>query len=357
MLVVSNDEIRSLLTMKDCMSVLEEAYLERHQHRALSRPRTDLYAPRGDGSYYVFKSMEGLLPVQKVAALRINSDIIQWNKTAAGIRKDKQPLADGHWVGLIALFDMDTGKLISIFPDGVVQGFRVAATGGLAIKYMARQDAKTMGLFGAGWQAETQVVAACAVRKLEYIKVYSPTQAKREAFADRMSRVVGIPVIPVERPEEAARGLDIVAATTNSITQVLKAEWIGAGTHLSCVKHLEFGDEVIDKADFVAVHSHSTVPENYIIGQGETKIYGQDPNEKGEHKQSAKGWESAPEIHTVMGGGVKGRENSKQITCFVNNIGLGLQFAAVGALVYRLAKAQGIGINLPDGWFTEDVHP
>ena len=357
MLIISNDEVRKLLTMKDCMEVLQEAYLERHHQRALSRPRTDLYAPRGDDAYYVFKSMEGLLPAKNVAALRINSDIIKWSKTPAGIREDKQPLADGNWVGLIALFDMLTGKMMAILPDGVVQGFRVAATGGLGIKYMARANAKTMGLYGAGWQAETQVISACIARTLDYIKVYSPTKARREAFADRMSRVVGIPVIPVERPEEAAQGLDIVAATTNSITQVVKPEWIGPGAHVSCVKHLELGDDVIKKAHFVAVHSHSTVPENYVIGQGEKRIYGQDPNEHGEHKASVTGWETAVELHTVMGGAVKGRENDSQITCFVNNIGLGLQFAAVGALVYRLARERGMGINLPDGWFTEDVHP
>ena len=357
MLIISNDEVRKLLTMKDCMAVLEEAYLERHYQRALSRPRTDLYSPRGDDAYYVFKSMEGLLPIKHVAALRINSDVIKWRKTPEGVRKDKQPLADGNWVGLIALFDMRTGKMIAILPDGVVQGFRVAATGGLAIKYMARANAKTMGLYGAGWQAETQVIAACSARALEYIKVYSPTKARREAFADRMSRIIGIPLVPVHKPEEAAQGLDIVAATTNSITQVMKPDWIGPGAHVSCVKHLELGDDVIEKAYLVAVHSHIAVPENYMIGQGEKPIYGQDPNEHGEHKASETGWESEVELHTIIGGAVKGRENEKQITCFVNNIGLGLQFAAVGALVYSLAKERGMGIDLPDGWFTEDVHP
>ena len=357
MLIISNDEIRSLLTMKDCMAVLEESYLERFHHRALSRPRSDLYAPKDAGRYYVFKSMEGLLPSKKTAALRINSDIIQWRKTDEGTRKEKLPLADGNWVGLVALFDIDTGKLTSIFPDGVTQGFRVAATGGLAIKYMSKPDARTMGLFGAGWQAETQVISACAVRSLDYIKVYSPTKAKREAFADRMSRVVGIPVIPVDRPEAAARGLDIVATTTNSVTTVLKPEWIDPGTHLSCVKDIELGPDVINKANFVAVHSNNTTPENYIIGQGEKKIYAHDPIENGEHKASAKGWESADELHTIMGGGVKARVNSEQITCFINNIGLGLQFVAVGALIYRLAREQGLGIDLPDGWFTQDVHP
>ncbi len=357
MLVISNDQIRSLLTMKGCMSALEESYMERFHHRALSRPRSDLYAAKGDNLHYVFKSMEGLLPVQNTAALRINSDTIQWRKTPEGTRKEKLPLADGNWVGLVFLFDMTNGKLAAIMPDGVIQGFRVAATAGLAIDYMAKADAKTLGLFGAGWQAETQVLAACAVRKLEQIKVYSPTKHKREEFAARMSKLVGVPVIPVERPEEAAIGMDIVATTTNSITPVVKREWITPGTHLSCVKHVELGDDVISLADFVAIHSTNLTPENYMMATGEEKSYGHDPVENKEHTPSSKGWEESEELHTIVGGGVKARSNPNDITCFINNIGLGLQFAAVGALVLRLAKEAKLGHELPDEWFTEDVHP
>jgi ornithine cyclodeaminase/alanine dehydrogenase-like protein (mu-crystallin family) len=357
MLIISNDEVRKILTMSDCMDVLEEAYIERFHQRALSRPRTDLYSKIDDDTYYVFKSMEGVLPKRKITALRINSDVIKWNKEKYGTRKDKQPLADGNWVGLIALFDMENCKMLAILPDGVVQGFRVAATGGLAIKYMAKKSAKTMGIYGAGWQAETQVISACTVRDLDFINVYSPTKKKREEFADRMSRRVGKPVIPVDSPEKAAIGLDIVAATTNSITQVMKPEWIAPGTHISCVKHTELGDDVISKADVIAVHSHASVPENYLIGQGERRIIGQDPNEQGEHQVSPMNWEASDEIHTLMGGQGKNRTNDQQITCFINNIGLGLQFAAVGALVYKKAKENSIGINLPDSWFTEDVHP
>lgn len=357
MLVISNDQVRQLLTMPECMEVLEEAYMERFHQRALSRPRSDLYSKIDDDSYYVFKSMEGVLPKRKITALRINSDIIKWNKEKYGTRKDKQPVADGHWVGLITLFDMENCKMLAILPDGVVQGFRVAATGGLAIKYMSRKSSKTMGIFGAGWQAETQVISACAVRELDYINVYSPTKTKREEFADRMSKKVGIPVIPVDSPEKAAIGLDIVAAATNSITQVMKPEWISPGTHISCVKHTELGEDVMSVADVMAVHSHASVPENYLIGQGERRIIGQDPNEQGEHKNSSINWETSDELHTLMGGQGTNRTNEQQITCFINNIGLGLQFAAVGALVYRKAKAESIGINLPDTWFTEDVHP
>ena len=116
MLIISNDEVRTLLTMKDCMAVLEEAYLERHHQRALSRPRTDLYVPRGDDAYYVFKSMEGLLPVKHVAALRINSDIIVVNSLSQA-KEDMQPeiedpIRKGYltWEHVNELSDLCIGK-------------------------------------------------------------------------------------------------------------------------------------------------------------------------------------------------------------------------------------------------------
>jgi ornithine cyclodeaminase/alanine dehydrogenase-like protein (mu-crystallin family) len=64
-----------------------------------------------------------------------------------------------------------------------------------------------------------------------------------------------------------------------------------------------------------------------------------------------------PTLPQLIAGEVEGRQNDKQITCFLNNIGLGYQFAAAGAIAYRNAKERGLGHELPTDWFTEDVHP
>jgi ornithine cyclodeaminase/alanine dehydrogenase-like protein (mu-crystallin family) len=64
-----------------------------------------------------------------------------------------------------------------------------------------------------------------------------------------------------------------------------------------------------------------------------------------------------PDIGEVLAGRAQGRQNSRETTCFVNNVGTGLQFAAAGAFVLEKARAQGIGTELPDDWFSEDVHP
>ena len=68
-------------------------------------------------------------------------------------------------------------------------------------------------------------------------------------------------------------------------------------------------------------------------------------------------FETLPTLADLTVGKSPGRTSSDQMTCFLNNLGLGYQFAAVGSLVYRKAKELGVGMDLPTDWFTEDVHP
>jgi len=82
-------------------------------------------------------------------------------------------------------------------------------------------------------------------------------------------------------------------------------------------------------------------------------------------KAEGKGWslmqeidfDALPTLPELISGKTPSRTKPEQITCFLNNIGMGYQFAAAGALVYRKAKAEGRGRELPTEWFTQDVHP
>ena len=104
-LVLSNEEIESYLRMPECIETLADAQREFAALRAANRPRTDLYAPHErEDAFYVFKSFEGVLPKAGVVALRLNSDVIVMSEYQGEMRKDKQPLANGRWVGLILLF-------------------------------------------------------------------------------------------------------------------------------------------------------------------------------------------------------------------------------------------------------------
>ena len=68
-------------------------------------------------------------------------------------------------------------------------------------------------------------------------------------------------------------------------------------------------------------------------------------------------FENTPTLADVIAGAAPGRQSDSEVTCFINNLGLGLQFAAAGAVVYRKAKETGLGRELPTEWFTQGVHP
>ena len=155
--------------MDNCLRHLEAAYKELSDGTAVNRPRSDLYLPAtSSGGFYCFKTMEGGLTREKVVALRINSDVIKWEEKAGRIIKDKVPAAPGNkWVGLVLLFSAETGELWQFFPDGIIQGIRVAASSALAARFLAREDSAIVGILGSGWQARAHAKAMCSVRAIK----------------------------------------------------------------------------------------------------------------------------------------------------------------------------------------------
>src|ERR671911_446536 len=217
MLILSNEEIESLISIDKCIDALAKAYASWDNGKAINRPRTDLVMPNEAG-VYAFKSMEAGLYDPPIVAMRINSDIIRWNQQGNRLIKSKIPSAPGDkYVGLVMLFSTTTGEPLAMFPDGVVQRMRVASSSALAARYLAREDAGTLALFGSGWQAGSHLPAMCAVRPIKRVKVFSPTKANREAFVKEMQPKVSAEVRAVDTPEEAIKGADIIAATTNSL--------------------------------------------------------------------------------------------------------------------------------------------
>src|ERR1700688_1321585 len=192
-LILSNADIDAVLSMKDCIDVLEDAYRELAHGRGVSRTRSDSFSEttRPD-ALYSLKSMDGIVPKLGVGAVRINSDIITWPKKGNNLRREKVPAAPGNrYVGLVLLFSTENGEPLAIFPDGVMQRIRVGAANGLGVKYLARKDAKSVGILGSGWQAGAQLMAVCAVRDIEAIRCFSPNRDHCAAFAREMSDVLG----------------------------------------------------------------------------------------------------------------------------------------------------------------------
>jgi len=304
---------------------------------------------------YSLKSMDGIAPSLGVGAVRINSDIVTWPERAGNVRREKVPAAPGgRWVGLVLLFSSETGEPLAILPDGYLQRLRVGATNGLGARYLAREDARTVGLLGSGWQASGQLMAIAAVRLITKVRCYSTSAAGREAFAARMSHELGVEVESVESADAAVRGADVVLCATNSIEHVLFQRQVEPGMHLSSIKRPEIAVAAIRAADRVVVHTHEERPQHFIAAGLRLP---ETAEGKGWSLGSDADFRSFPQLQDLIAGTAPGRGSASEVTCFLNNIGMGFQFAAAGAAVYREAKARGVGRELPTEWFTEDVHP
>lgn len=355
MLLLNNDEIDALLTMEDCIDVLDAMYRDLADGRALGSPRVDNIAPsRVPDAYYAFKQMGGTWPARGIQALRINSDVIAHPVVDGKPRRVKVPAAGGQWVGLVSLFSTETGELLAMFPDGVAQRMRVGAASGLAARQLARADAATVALIGSGWQAGAQLMALRSVRRLSRVTVYSPSPERREAFAAQ-ARADGLDVVAVGSAAECVRGADIITSATSSMAPTIDPAWVTPGVHVGCLKAQEVDAEVLRRCDRVVVHTHdkSRQIENVLPGT---------PNLSAE--ASARWWSDPtlragemPDLAALVAGRAAGREHDREITCFVNNMGIGLQFAALGALLLEKARAAGVGREFPREWFTETVHP
>ena len=355
-LILSNKDVEQLLTMPDCIAALEDSYVELAEGRGLSRTRSDCLVPTGrENAHYSLKSMDGVIPKLGISAVRINSDIIAMPKVGNNMRRVKVPAApNDRYVGLVLLFSTENGEPLAILPDGIMQRFRVGGASGLGVKYLSRQNSKTLGIIGSGGQAGTQLRAACAVRDIKTIRCFSPNKERREAFCKEMSAILKIELQPVDQPETAMKGADIALCATSSEDAVFFKPWLEPGMHVGAIRRPEIEMDAIRQVNRVVIHTRDLKPITEIsVDLAKESHAGE--------RQAAKSIDiditKFPTLAELIAGKAQKRQSETEITCFMNNLGLGYQFAAVGSVVYRKAREQNLGHDLPTDWFTEDIQP
>lgn len=356
--VLNNAEVERLLDMKTSLAAIEEAYRALGEEKAINRPRSHTYFPteskRWPGFRYRFKSQEGGIEKFGVWALRITSDMAGFAMLPGGVKRRKLlPAASGNrYVGLIFLFDMESTELLAVIQDSFIQKLRVGATSGVGVKYLAREDSHVLGLFGSGWQAGAHLEAVLLTRDIREVRVYSPTPEHRRQFAQEMAKKFSRDIRAVERPDEAVRGADIVMAATATVDSVFDGELLEPGMHVGCIvasdktqKRRELDDRAVSKCDLVVVTSK------------EQAVYDEQPDIYGAVQKGILTWERIYELSDLVCGRAPRRRSRSEITLFNNNVGMGIQFAALGAKVLEAADRAGIGEKIPIEWFLEETSP
>jgi ornithine cyclodeaminase/alanine dehydrogenase-like protein (mu-crystallin family) len=237
----------------------------------------------------------------------------------------------------VTLYDARSGEMTAILEADHLGQYRTGAATGVATKLLARADATTVGCFGSGKQARTQVLAVCKVRKIKTVHVYGRNSERRKAFAVKLAIETGVEVVPVESPVDAATGKDIIITATNAREPVLLGEWVSEGQHLNLIgsnflAKSETDVEVFRKATLVAVDSRE-----------QAKL------EAGDFVAALDAgilkWADVRELAPMMVGRYSGRESPRDITIF-KSLGLGIEDIALATRVVELAKQNGLGKKL-----------
>ena len=376
MLFINNDIVHDILTMEDCIRVQEAAFRKLATGEAMHRPRIDMYMPceRDDG-YYRWGSMEGAS--DGFFAIRMKSDIITWPRDADGNwTEDKYCREPGTYCGLIFLLSTENAEPLAFINDGNLQHMRVGGGAGIGVKYLSRADSAEVGMLGSGGMARTFLKAFCAVRDIQRCKIYSPNADHREAYAAEMAGELGIEVVAVDSAHAAVRGVDILSTCTDSMRPVYDADWIEPGMHVTNLGRREVSDAAIDKFDVVIRQGTGGLqmrqterfqaerglsPAAYIGGTPEqmTRIPEKNPEpglggDSPEFTDRGKGGDK-PDFADLITGKAAGRTSDDQVTFYRNVGNQGLQFSAVGGLVYTIAEARGLGHEIPTEFFLQDI--
>jgi ornithine cyclodeaminase/alanine dehydrogenase-like protein (mu-crystallin family) len=350
-LILSNNEIQAALNNNECLEVMADSYCEQANSRAVNRPTCHSYLPHSlPNSTYSFKSVDGGVGKLGVLALRVTSDVVQEQQIHGSVRLEKVPLANGRFVGLVQLFSAETGELLAIMPDGFIQQVRVGVTSALGMKVMARKNSQVMGLIGSGGQAKAHYRFMTSVMPIKKVKVFSPNVEHRKAFVAEMQKATGVEGEAVGSAEEASKGTDVICSATNSSRPVVNTNWLQPGMHYNSIREFETDMAVLDKCDIIAIHTNFGGIQHY-------QPPGVDDDMPGVRREKPRDWSKYPEICDLIAGKAPSRTTDQQITFFLNNVGTGVQFAAMGYCAYKGAKEKGLGKEIPTDWFLQDIKP
>ena len=364
-LIINNEDVAKVLTIEDTIAILEESYRKLAAGDAVCRPRIDIRIPTEDPTRnYQFGSMEGG-SASGFFAVRMKSDIIYEKIDGDNVTQEKYCLRPGLYCGLIFLTSVNSGEPLAFINDGVLQHMRVAGDGGIGVKYMARHDAKVVGMLGSGGMARDHMASFMSVRNIEKLQVFSPTRSNREAFGREMAAKYNIEVKICDHPDEIYRGADIVAALTDSAVPVLNGHLIEKGAHVVNIGGSGLPDEAtIKKVDVYLRFGDAPPP----IGRPDLQLddeyiaWEARPNSRkfGDGRSGKKGHGVAlPEkritLADILNGRTPGRITPDQITWSERGNLQGAQFYAVAGFVYERVKALGLGYEIPTSLFLQDI--
>jgi ornithine cyclodeaminase/alanine dehydrogenase-like protein (mu-crystallin family) len=322
-LVLGHEEIARALPMDECIEAMA-AVLAAHARGEVHQPLRSVSMPPGSEGFL------GLMPAHRGGERPLFS-----LKVVCVFPGNPARGLDAHQ-GAVMLFDGHTGQPTAIVDASAITAIRTAAVSGVATRLLAREDATTLAILGAGVQATAHLQAMRAVRDLARIRVFSPTRAHAERLTEADGGAAAIEV--ADSPETALRDADVVVTATNAREPVLRREWLATGAHVNAVGASVPSWREIDTATVAAAALFADSRESLESEAGEYRLAVREGAIDGPSHVRA-------ELGAVAAGLHPGRTSPEEITLF-RSLGLGIEDLAAAERAVANARGLGLGIEV-----------
>lgn len=324
LLIVTHEEVERLLPMPACIEVMAEA-LAGLQRGEWTQPLRSVYPPPNAHGIMAWMPahQSGEQPIFGMKVL-----CVMPGNPARGL--------DGHQ-GAVLLMDGMTGEPRAMINASAITAIRTAAVSGVATRALARPEAQTLAIIGAGVQARWHLEAMTCVRPIESVRVASRTAEHAHAFVAAARPRFHGEIQAVESAEEAVRGADIVVTATTSRTPVLDRAWLAPGTHVNAVGASQRTHQEIDAATVAAASL-------YVDRRQSVE------NEASDYRQALEEGLIGPdhvrgELGELLTGAVAGRSSAQEITLF-RSLGLAVEDVAAALHILKAGLKAGTGTSV-----------
>lgn len=321
MIILSAADVREMLPVSVCIGLMREAMTALSAGETHQMLRQIFPAPGG-----AYGIMGGVMPGT------------YGSKLISVIHAPADGVARPSHQGVVMLFNPETGEPSAVLEAGSVTAIRTAAASAMATDVLARSDASSLAVLGAGEQAHMHAVAMAAVRPLSSIRLWARDPAKAGMLAKRLEGELGVGCSAAASPAECVADVDIVCTTTAASEPILRASDIAAGTHLNVVGSSRAGPSEIDTRLVARARFFGDSRES-VLSQGAEFIYARAEGLVGDDHFLA-------EIGEVLLGRHAGRGNDEEVTIY-KSLGHIVQDLAAARHVVAVAAVAGRGIFAP----------
>lgn len=321
--IISGPQVEELITIGETIEAVEGAFESKGLGRVQMPPKSYVYFNKYQGD---FRTMPAYLENLDIAGTKVV------NAHPRNPHEYDLPTV----MATVVLLDPKNGTPLAIMDGTLITRLRTGAAGGIAAKYLAREDSSIIAMIGAGVQARTQLLALNQIFEIEEVRVQDVVRENAEEYAVELDRKLDLDIRVVDTAEEAVRSADIIVTVTPRRSPVLSNEWITEGMHINAIgadapEKQELDPDILRRTSIIVDDREQASHSGEIsrpISQGKLTrddIYG--------------------ELGEVVAGKKGGRVLEEDITVF-DSTGLAIQDVATAWEVYRKAEERDIGSKI-----------